>query len=67
MHPCRRVQEAMREAGIEYEKVIAARTQLAAQQDLRERTAAELAQADLVIKTHQAFQGEFDRGGALAL
>lgn len=41
------------------EKVIAARTQLAAQQDLRERTAAELAQADLVIKTHQAFQGEF--------
>jgi glutathione S-transferase len=23
-HPCRRVQEAMREAGIEYEKVIAA-------------------------------------------
>ena len=23
MHPCRRVQEAMREAGIEYEKVIA--------------------------------------------
>jgi glutathione S-transferase len=24
MHPCRRVQEAMREAGIEYEKVIAA-------------------------------------------
>ena len=25
LHPCRRVQEAMREAGIEYEKVIAAR------------------------------------------
>ena len=24
MHPCRRVQEAMRDAGIEYEKVIAA-------------------------------------------
>ncbi len=24
MHPCRRVQEALREAGIEYEKVIAA-------------------------------------------
>src|ERR1044072_7820233 len=24
VHPCRRVQEAMREAGIEYEKVIAA-------------------------------------------
>jgi glutathione S-transferase len=24
MHPCRRVQEAMKEAGIEYEKVIAA-------------------------------------------
>jgi glutathione S-transferase len=24
MHPCRRVQEAMQEAGIEYEKVIAA-------------------------------------------
>ena len=24
MHPCRRVQEAMREAGIEYDKVIAA-------------------------------------------
>ena len=24
IHPCRRVQEAMREAGIEYEKVIAA-------------------------------------------
>lgn len=24
MHPCRRVQEAMRSAGIEYEKVIAA-------------------------------------------
>jgi glutathione S-transferase len=24
MHPCRKVQEAMREAGIEYEKVIAA-------------------------------------------
>lgn len=24
LHPCRRVQEAMREAGIEYEKVIAA-------------------------------------------
>lgn len=23
MHPCRRVQEAMREAGVEYEKVIA--------------------------------------------
>ena len=41
------------------EKVIAARTQLAAQQDLRERTAAELAQADLVISTHKAFQGEF--------
>jgi hypothetical protein len=41
------------------EKVIAARTQLAAQQDLRERTAAELAQADLVISTHRAFQGEF--------
>jgi hypothetical protein len=41
------------------EKVIAARTQLAAQQDLRERTAAEIAQADLVINTHQAFQGEF--------
>ncbi|MBV9213820.1 MAG: glutathione S-transferase N-terminal domain-containing protein [Actinobacteria bacterium] len=25
MHPCRRVQEALRSAGIEYEKVIAAR------------------------------------------
>ena len=25
MHPCRRVQEALRGAGIEYEKVIAAR------------------------------------------
>jgi glutathione S-transferase len=24
MHPCRRVQEALRDAGIEYEKVIAA-------------------------------------------
>jgi glutathione S-transferase len=24
IHPCRRVQEAMREAGVEYEKVIAA-------------------------------------------
>ena len=24
MHPCRRVQEAMREAGIEYDKVVAA-------------------------------------------
>lgn len=24
MHPCRRVQEALREAGIEYEKVVAA-------------------------------------------
>ena len=24
MHPCRRVQEALREAGLEYEKVIAA-------------------------------------------
>ena len=41
------------------EKVIAARTQLSAQQDLRERTAAELAQAELVISTHKAFQGEF--------
>ena len=41
------------------EKVIAARTQLTAAQDQRERTAAELAQADLVIKTHRAFQGEF--------
>jgi hypothetical protein len=41
------------------EKVIAARTQLSAQQDLRERTAAELAQAQLVITTHKAFQGEF--------
>ena len=43
------------------EKVIAARTQLAAQQDLRERTAAELAQAELVISTHKAFQGEFSK------
>jgi hypothetical protein len=41
------------------EKVIAARTQLSAQQDLRERTAAELAQAELVINTHKAFQNEF--------
>lgn len=41
------------------EKVIAARTQLSAQQDLRERTAAELAQAELVISTHKAFQAEF--------
>jgi hypothetical protein len=41
------------------EKVIAARTQLSAAMDQRERTAAELAQAELVISTHRAFQGEF--------
>jgi hypothetical protein len=41
------------------EKVIAARTQLHAALDQRERTAAELAQAELTIDTHRSFQGEF--------
>lgn len=41
------------------EKVIAARTQLSAALDLRDRTAAELAQTELVISTHKGFQGEF--------
>jgi len=41
------------------EKVIAARTQLSAALDLRDRTAAELAQTDLVIRTHKGFQSEF--------
>ncbi|MDQ3366429.1 MAG: hypothetical protein M3680_13470 [Myxococcota bacterium] len=41
------------------EKVIAARTQLHSAIDQRERTAAELAQAELVIETHRGFQAEF--------
>ncbi|MBA3397757.1 MAG: hypothetical protein H0T89_34355 [Deltaproteobacteria bacterium] len=41
------------------EKVIAARTQLSAAQDVRDRTAAELAQAELTITTHKSFQAEF--------
>ncbi len=46
MHPCRRVQEALREAGIEYHKVIAAHgsplpiLRKGAREELREATGA---------------------------
>jgi glutathione S-transferase len=47
MHPCRRVQEALKEAGIEYDKVIAAHgsplpfLRKGSRQELREATGAE--------------------------
>ncbi|MBA3817278.1 MAG: hypothetical protein H0X17_00160 [Deltaproteobacteria bacterium] len=43
------------------ERVVAARAQLAVQQDQRERTAAELAQSALAIGVHEQFQADFAR------
>ena len=61
-HPCRRVQEAMREAGIEYEKVIAGHghpipfLRKGSRDDLREATGDTklpvLKQADGTVVTH---------------
>jgi len=62
IHPCRRVQEALHEAGIEYEKVIAAHgspipfLRKGSREELREATGAEklpaLKLADGTIITH---------------
>ncbi|MDQ3366707.1 MAG: hypothetical protein M3680_14880 [Myxococcota bacterium] len=43
------------------ERVVSARAGLAAQQDQRERTVAELAQTELAIAVHQEFQADFTR------
>jgi hypothetical protein len=40
------------------ERVVTARSQLMQQQDLRDRTAAELAQTDRIVASHKAFQKE---------
>ena len=62
VHPCRRVQEALREAGIDYEKVIAAHghpipfLRKGSREDLREATGEEklpaMKLADGTILTH---------------
>lgn len=43
------------------EKVMAAKSQLLSMQDQRDRTAAELGQAERVIAAHQSFQSEFGK------
>ena len=80
IHPCRRVQEAFRAAGIEYEKVIAAHgspipfLRKGTRDELREATGAEklpaLKLADGTVLTHSkaifAWLGEQPGAGAAA-
>jgi glutathione S-transferase len=74
LHPCRRVQEALRAAGIEYDKVIAAHgsplpfLRKGSREDLREATGSTklpaLKLADGTVMTHsRAIQAWIDQQG----